>query len=102
MNAPKTMKIRSHQVVPAATTIPIAQAAAIETAASPTSTGAGIPVRSGRPFSSSSACAPIPIARKNARVAHPSTAHFMCGASAAPIATYERCQIVYGAWSSVT
>ena len=62
----------------------------------------GIRVCSGRPCSSSSACAPTPIARKNASVVQPSSAQSIRGASAAPSATYERCQSVYGGWRSVT
>ena len=46
--------------------MPIAAAPAIETAASAISVVSGIRVCSGRPFSSSSACAPTPIARKKA------------------------------------
>jgi hypothetical protein len=41
-------------------------------------------------------------ARKNASVVQPSSAQSMRGASAAPTATYERCQSVYGGWRSVT
>ena len=85
--APNAMKASSHHVEPLAATMPIAHAAAIETAASVTSTADGIRVRNGRPFSSSSAWAPIPIARKNASTVHPRRPHFIWGASAAPITT---------------
>ena len=101
-NAPNATKSSSHHVEPAATATPIAHAPAIETAARPASTGEGMRVRSGRPFNSSSACAPTPIARRNASTVQPSSPQRICGASAAPIATYERCQSVYGACSSVT
>ena len=61
-----------------------------------------IPVPSGLPFSSSSACAPIPTARKNA-TSVPASRHTTSGGiTAAPITTYDRCQRVYGGWSSVT
>ena len=46
--------------------MPIATAPASETAASATSVAVGMRVRSGRPFSSSSACAATPIASANA------------------------------------
>ena len=67
-----------------------------------TSTGGEMRVCSGRPRSSSRACAPTPIASTNASVVQPSSAQSIRGASAAPTATYERCQSVYGGWRSVT
>jgi hypothetical protein len=102
MPAPKTMNTSSHSVDPMATWTPIAHAPAIDHAASPTSTRSGMRVRSGRLFISSSACAPMPIARKNASTVQPRRPHFMCGATAAPSAAYDRCHSVYGGWSSVT
>ena len=53
----------------------------------PQSTRVGIRVASGRPWSSSSACAPIPSARKNAASAASRRFVSSSGASAAPIAT---------------
>ena len=66
--------------------MPMATATAIETAASAHSTPSGIFVWSGRPFSSSRACAPTPMASANAATVAPSRAHENVGASAAPIA----------------
>ena len=60
---------------------------AIETAASAEQHAAGICVDRGRPLSSSSACAPIPTARKKAASAAPSRPGYQVGASAAPITT---------------
>src|SRR5207248_2345925 len=80
----------------AAALTPIAHAPASDATAIATSTADGIRVRSGRPFSSSSACAAIPSARKNAISAQSSRSRWKCGASAAPTATYERCHSVYG------
>jgi hypothetical protein len=55
-----------------------------------------MPVPSGLPFSSSSACAPMPTARKNA-ISVPASRHTTRGGmTAAPITTYDRCQSVYG------
>ena len=82
--------------------MPMAHAPAIETAASATSTGLGMPVRSGRPRSSSSAWAPIPTASAKAATAAPSRPQATIGARHPPMTTYERCQAVYGGWSSVT
>ena len=82
--------------------MPIAHAAATDAGRERASTVRGIRVASGRPFSSSSACAPMPIASRNASTVQPSRPHFIAGASAAPIATYDRCQSVYGGCSSVT
>src|SRR5439155_3693996 len=62
--APNATNATSHQVVFAATAMPIPHAAAIDAIASASSTAPGMPVRRGRPFSSSRACAPTPIARK--------------------------------------
>ena len=56
-------------------TTPIPHAAAIEIAASPTSTPSGMLVRSGRPRSSSSAWAPIPTASPKAATAAPRRPH---------------------------
>ena len=70
-----------------ATAMPIAAAPEIETAASATSTGGEIRVCSGRPRSSSSACAPTPMASAKASVVHPSSGQSIRGASAAPTAT---------------
>ncbi len=85
-----------------ATAMPIAAAPEIETTARATSTRGEMRVCSGRPRSSSRACAPTPIASANASVVQPSSDQSMRGASAAPTATYERCQSVYGGWRSVT
>ena len=63
--------------------------------------GSGMPVRSGRPFSSSSACAPIPTASPNATTAAPRRPHATTGARQPPITTYERCHAVYGRWRRV-
>ncbi len=81
---------------------PIAHATPTETAASATSTAPGMLVRSGRPLSSSSACAPIPTASPNAATAAPRRPQATTGARQPPTTTYERCQAVYGRWSSVT
>ena len=70
-----------------APTTPIATAPAIETTASATSTRPGSACRSGRPLSSSSACAPIPTARKNAASVGEEPSQANAGVSAAPIAT---------------
>ena len=64
-----------------APTRPIEQAPRIETLASPTSIRSGILVRSGRPFSSSRACAPTPTARANAATAAPSRSQAPTGVS---------------------
>ena len=66
MKAPAATKASSQRSTTIAPAIPIATAAPIETTAAPASTREGIRVASGRPFSSSSACAPIPTARKKA------------------------------------
>src|SRR5260370_23821856 len=55
-----------------------------------------MPVPSGRPCSSSRACAPMPTARKNATSVPPSRHSTRGGITAAPNATYDRCHSVYG------
>ena len=87
MKPPPTTKAAIHGLMVNVPTIPIAIAPAIETTASTTSTRSGIRVFSGRPLSSSSACAPIPTARKNAASVHSRRSHANAGVSAAPIAT---------------
>ena len=82
--------------------MPIAAAAEIEAAARATSTGGEMRVCSGRLRNSSRAWAPTPMASAKASVVHPSSDQSIRGASAAPTATYERCQSVYGGWRSVT
>ena len=66
---------------------PITTAMAMDTAAVITRTTLLMPVLSGRPLSSSRACAPMPTARKNASSVAPSRQSTGCGTSAAPIAT---------------
>ena len=100
-NAPKTTNGSSSSVQATAAATPIAVAAPIETQASAISTPSGIAVRSGRPLSSSSAWAPTPSARANAVSPQSNRLSDSSGARAAPITTYERCQSVYGGWSSV-
>ena len=85
-----------------ATAMPIAEAPAIETTARVVSILGEMRVWSGLPRISSRAWAPTPIASAKASVVQPSSAQSMCGASAAPTATYERCQSVYGGWRRVT
>src|SRR3954451_14237948 len=97
-----TMNRSSQSVRSSATTTPIAAAAAMDTAASATSVLSEICVCNGRPCSSSSACAPTPIASANATSVSPSTDQSTCGTSTPPITTYDGCQRVYGACSSVT
>ena len=88
MKAPAATKASSQRSTTIAPAIPIATAAPIETTASAARARAtGSAVASGRPFSSSSACAPIPTARKKAASAAPSRPGYHCGASAAPITT---------------
>src|SRR5450759_4119226 len=65
---------------------------------SETSTGDGICVRRGRPFSSSNACAPTPTASPNATSAPATIRGSGAGESAAPRSTYETCHAVYGGW----
>ncbi len=65
---------RIQAVVVARRAIPIAHAAAVETTATAEQRRREIAVPSGRPWSSSSACAPSPSARKNASTVSPSTA----------------------------
>ncbi len=101
MKPPKATSGSSQSVHAIALAMPITTAAAIETAASAHSTPSGIFVWSGRPLSSSRACAPTPIASAKAAIVAPSRAHENVGASAAPIAAYERCQSVYGGCRSV-
>jgi hypothetical protein len=67
--------------------IPIPTAIASGTMDRPTSTPSGIFVCSGRPFSSSTACAEMPSARKNATSAATSRPSYKCGARQAPITT---------------
>ena len=85
-----------------ATAMPIAAAPEMETAARAASTGGEMRVWSGLPRSSSRAWAPTPMASAKASVVHPSSGQSIRGASAAPTATYERCQSVYGGCTSVT
>ena len=66
---------------------PRASAPARPAAITATRTGDGIRVRSGRPLSSSSACAASPTARKNASTVAISRLACTCGASAAPMTT---------------
>src|SRR5919202_929704 len=73
MKPPTATKTRSHGSSAIAPPIPIPIAPVTETAASATSVRSPMPVPSGRPFSSSSAWAPIPTARKNAARAGPSS-----------------------------
>ena len=87
MNPPTTTNAAIHGVMVIAPTTPIAIAPAIETAASATSTPCGIRVARGLPLSSSSACAPIPTARKNAASVGKKRSQANAGVSAAPIAT---------------
>ena len=54
----------------------------------------GIVVASGRPFSSSRAWAPTPIASANATTVRPSRPHGTDGARRPPTTTYERCHAV--------
>ena len=81
------MKTPSHGETSAMPSMPRATAPASPTTATPTSRELGMRVPSGRPCSSSSACAASPIARKNASRVSPS--HRICtsGASEAPITT---------------
>jgi hypothetical protein len=102
MNAPATTNGASHHVHATHAKTPSAVAAAIETTASTHSVRSGIRVCSGRPRSSSRACAPTPIPSANASSAAPQRVHENGEARPAPIATNERCQSVYGGWSSVT
>ena len=57
-------------------------------------------VASGRPRNSSRAWAATPTARKNAMSVAMSVVQLTCGAIIAPSTTYERCQAVYGGWST--
>ncbi len=57
-------------------------------------------VPSGRPWSSSSAWAPTPTARRKATSVAANLPPSNRGAMLAPIATYDRCHKVYGGWSN--
>ena len=59
-------------------------------------------VRSGRPLSSSSTWAETPSASANAAIVQSIRSVRNTGAIAAPSATYDRFQAVYGTWSTVT
>ncbi len=85
MNVPKTTNGSSNGVHAKAAARPMAAAPPIDAVASATRTRLGIAVRSGRPLSSSSACAPTPSARKNAARPQSSRWTGRVGASAAPI-----------------
>ena len=80
---------------------PKAAAPASPPAARAFSTPSGIRVRNGRPWSSSSACAATPMARKKASIVSSHHRTSRTGANAAPIATYDRCHSVYGGCSRV-
>ncbi len=84
---PATMNGISAQPTRATPNTPRASAPARPAAITATSTGDGIRVRSGRPLSSSSACAASPTARKNASTVAISRLTCTCGASAAPMTT---------------
>ena len=87
MNAPNPTKAMSHQDTLAAPRTPIPTAPARATAARAQRIPSEIRVRSGRPRSSSSACAQIPTPRKNPTTLAPSLPPSSRGATAAPITT---------------
>ena len=101
MNTPTATKATSHHDTITAPARPRATAPTSPPAAIHLSAVSGIDVASGRPASSSRACAVRPTARKNASAVAPSRPPSNVGATAAPMATYDRCQAVYGGCSNV-
>src|SRR5918995_5178177 len=97
-NAPATMNAHSHGETSNTPCTPNAIAPPRPTTAMAIRTPPGMRVRSGRPLSSSRAWAARPIAKKKAASVSRSHPTWRWGASAAPIATYERCHTVYGGW----
>jgi len=87
MKPPNATKAKSHGVQAIAATMPTATAAVIDVTASAQRTVLGICVASGLPWSSSSAWAPMPSARKNAISVAPRRPGSHTGASAAPMTT---------------
>ena len=81
------MNAQIHGETSRAPSMPSATAPASPIAASAHKTASGMRVPSGRPCSSSSACAAMPIARKNAISVSTSQRTFTTGASDAPITT---------------
>ncbi len=84
---PATMNGISGQPTTITPATPRASAPARPATATATRTADGIRVRSGRPLSSSSACAASPTARKKASTVAISLLSWTCGASAAPMTT---------------